>query len=83
METDHRTYIRCYCGTSIVEQPFEEIWNVFMSILNHFEDMLANLAPSKFIINIRKIDFFLFFLKKVFDLIVRFNAHIAKNFHLW
>ena len=60
METDHRTYIRCYCGTSIVEQPFEEIWIVLMSILNHFEDMLANLAPSKFMINIRKIDFLFF-----------------------
>jgi hypothetical protein len=52
METDHRTYISCHCGTSIIEQPFEEIWNVLMSILNHFEEMLITLAPSKFRLNI-------------------------------
>jgi hypothetical protein len=52
METDHRTYVRCHCGTSIVEQSFEEIWNVLMPILNHFEEFLVNLAPSEFSINI-------------------------------
>lgn len=49
METDHHTYIICHCGTSIVEQSLEEIWNVLMHILNHFEAMLIALAPSKFI----------------------------------
>lgn len=48
METDHKTYIICHCGTSIVDQAFEEIWNVLMPILNHFEEMLTTLAPSKF-----------------------------------
>ncbi|CAF4519735.1 unnamed protein product [Rotaria sp. Silwood1] len=46
METDHRTYIICHCGTNIVEQSLEEIWNVLMPILNHFEAVLTNLAPS-------------------------------------
>ncbi|CAF0735438.1 unnamed protein product [Rotaria sordida] len=46
METDHRTYIICHCGTNIVEQSLEEIWNVLMPILNHFEAMLTNLAPN-------------------------------------
>ena len=48
METDHRTYIICHCGTSVVEQSFEEIWNVLMPILNHIEAMLMALAPSKY-----------------------------------
>jgi hypothetical protein len=46
METDHRTYVRCHCGTALTEQAFEEIWNVLMPLLNHFEDVLTNLAPS-------------------------------------
>ncbi len=48
METDHHTYVTCHCGTGIIEQSFEEIWNVLMPILNHFEEMLTSLAPSKF-----------------------------------
>ena len=47
METDHRTYIICHCGTTLVQQPFEEIWNVLMPILNHYEEMFVSLAPSK------------------------------------
>ncbi|CAF0830768.1 unnamed protein product [Adineta ricciae] len=46
LETDHRTFINCHCGTSIAEQSFEEIWNVLMPILNHFEEMFTQLAPS-------------------------------------
>ncbi|CAF3057785.1 unnamed protein product [Rotaria sp. Silwood2] len=46
METDHRTYVICHCGTNIVEQSLEEIWNILMPILNHFEIILTNLAPS-------------------------------------
>jgi len=82
METDHHTYITCHCGTSIIEQPFEEIWNVLMSILNHFEEMLINLAPSKFRLNINK-KFDSIFFVKVIDSIVLFNVHIVKSFHLW
>lgn len=47
METDHRTYITCRCGTSMPEQPFEEIWNVLMPMLNQMEALLACLTPSK------------------------------------
>lgn len=46
METDHHTYIKCYCGTSIVEKSLEEIWSLLMSILNHIEEMFINFAPS-------------------------------------
>ncbi len=84
METDHHTYITCHCGSSIIEQPFEQIWNVFMPILNHFEEMLTNSAPSEFRFNIKKNkNYNVFFFGKVIDLIVLFNVHIVKNFHLW
>jgi hypothetical protein len=83
METDHHTYVTCYCGTNIIEQPFEEIWNVLMVILNHFEEMLITLAPSKFRFNINILKFDSFFFGKVIDLIGLFNVHIVKNFHLW
>jgi hypothetical protein len=46
METDHHTYLICHCGTSLTDQPFEEIWNVLMPLLNHVEDLFTNLAPS-------------------------------------
>ncbi|CAF0832011.1 unnamed protein product [Adineta steineri] len=46
LETDHRTYINCYCGANITNQPFEHIWNVLMIILNHFEEMFKVLAPN-------------------------------------
>ncbi|UJR35944.1 hypothetical protein I4U23_028685 [Adineta vaga] len=46
IETDHRTFIKCHCGTAAAEQAFEEIWNVLMPILNHFEEMFTQLAPS-------------------------------------
>ncbi|CAF2135119.1 unnamed protein product, partial [Rotaria magnacalcarata] len=46
LETDHRTYFECRCGTSVVEQPLEEIWNLLMSILNHVEAMLTTIAPG-------------------------------------
>jgi hypothetical protein len=80
METDHHTYITCHCGTSIVEQPFEEIWNILMPILNHFEEMLTSLAPSKFASSRRKI---MFCFVKVIGLIGLFNVRIVKNFPLW
>ena len=47
METDHQTYVICHCGTNIAEQPFEEIWNVLMPVLNHCEDMFTSLFPSE------------------------------------
>ncbi|CAF3587059.1 unnamed protein product [Rotaria sordida] len=46
IETNHYTYINCYCGTNFTEQPFDNIWNVLMSILNLFEEMFKILAPS-------------------------------------
>ncbi|CAF0907580.1 unnamed protein product [Adineta steineri] len=46
METDHRTYIKCHCGTSNLEKPFEEIWSLLMLILNHCEEMFLQTAPS-------------------------------------
>ncbi|CAF4532415.1 unnamed protein product, partial [Rotaria socialis] len=46
LETDHRTYFECRCGTSMVEQPLEEIWNLLMPILNHAEAMLTTIAPG-------------------------------------
>ena len=42
METDHRTYIKFSCGTKIFEHAIEQIWNILMPILNHFEEMLIN-----------------------------------------
>ncbi len=39
--------MNCICGTSIIEKPFDNIWNVLMLILNHFEEMFRVLAPSK------------------------------------
>ena len=51
LDTDHQTYINCYCATDIVNQPFEQIWNVLMLILNHFEDLFKTLAPSRFQFN--------------------------------
>jgi hypothetical protein len=47
IETDHRTYVNCHCGTNTNEQPFHHIWNVLMLILNHFEELFRVLAPSK------------------------------------
>ncbi|CAF0747472.1 unnamed protein product [Adineta ricciae] len=46
LDTDHQTYINCYCATDINNQPFEQIWNVLMLILNHFEDLFKTLAPN-------------------------------------
>jgi len=75
--------VTCHCGTSIIEQSFEEIWNVLMPILNHFEEMLTSLAPSKFRFHINNKKKRIFFFIKVVDLIVLFNVHIVKNFPLW
>ncbi|UJR10108.1 hypothetical protein I4U23_014330 [Adineta vaga] len=46
LETDHQTYINCRCGTNIQDQPFEQIWNVLMLLLNHFEDLFKTLTPN-------------------------------------
>ncbi|CAF0970354.1 unnamed protein product [Rotaria sp. Silwood1] len=48
IETNHHTYINFSCGTNLTEQPFDNIWNVLMSLLNLFEEMFKNLAPSLF-----------------------------------
>jgi hypothetical protein len=54
IETDHQTYINCLCGTNVLEQPFDNIWNILMILLNHFEEMFRVLAPSKFLYIIKR-----------------------------
>jgi hypothetical protein len=50
LETDHQSYVNCICGTTVSEQPFDNIWNVLMILLHHFEDMFRIYAPSKILL---------------------------------
>lgn len=83
LETDHQSYVNCICGTTVSEQPFDNIWNVLMILLHHFEDMFRIYAPSKILlIEIIKKESILTFVK-IINFIVLFNVHIVMNIHLW
>ena len=56
LETDHQTYITCYCGSKSTEQTLDQIWSGLMPILDHFEEMFISLAPSKFTFDMKTIE---------------------------
>ena len=84
IETDHRTFIICSCGTNIGQQPFEEIWNILMPILNHFEEMFLNFAPSKNESSFnRQVELVFSLHFQAVNTIDSFNVPYALNFRLW
>ncbi|CAF3277082.1 unnamed protein product [Rotaria socialis] len=46
IETNHHTYVNFYCGTNVMERPFDNVWHVLMCLLNLFEEMFKVLAPG-------------------------------------
>ena len=87
IETNHLTYVNCFCGTNTIEQPFDKIWNVLMLILNYIEDIFRVLAPSKFFYFVeetcKRKSILILFSDEIINLMDLFPVHIVMNIHLW